>query len=195
MPTINVTNLPAAPLRKIDAHERLRAVTAAGHARLRLGGALGDLVAREIEAWVQLGYVGDPTGLMPAVVDQLMHAEPAALAPTPGTDSAQAAPAAERPRPSVSRIVHYVSHGSPALPDGTQEYASECRAAMVTLVHDDELDLVALTVFGVNGVFQPQAVALDEGLADHQRVPGDGRSVLCTGRAHGRGTWHWPART
>ena len=37
-------------------------------------------------------------------------------------------------QPSVGRIVHYVSHGSPVNDDGTQAYASECRAAIVTEV-------------------------------------------------------------
>ena len=37
-------------------------------------------------------------------------------------------------RPSVGRIVHYVSHGTPLRPDGTQAYSSVCRAAMVTEV-------------------------------------------------------------
>lgn len=36
------------------------------------------------------------------------------------------------PRPSVGRIVHCVSHGSPVREDGTQAYASKCRAAIVT---------------------------------------------------------------
>lgn len=35
-------------------------------------------------------------------------------------------------RPSVGRIVHYVSHGTPVRNDGTQAYTSECRAAIVT---------------------------------------------------------------
>ncbi len=59
----------------LDAHERLRATTAAGHARRRFG-AMGQLVAREIEAYVRFGYRTDGTGLVPQVIDQLMRPEP-----------------------------------------------------------------------------------------------------------------------
>jgi hypothetical protein len=37
-------------------------------------------------------------------------------------------------RPTVGRIVHYVSHGTPVLDDGTQIFPSRCRAALVTEV-------------------------------------------------------------
>ncbi|MFJ2029439.1 hypothetical protein [Streptosporangium sp. NPDC087985] len=33
--------------------------------------------------------------------------------------------------PTVGRIVHYVSHGTPPRPDGTQAFTSQCRAAIV----------------------------------------------------------------
>lgn len=36
--------------------------------------------------------------------------------------------------PSIGRIVHYVSYGSPMFSDGTQAYRSECRAAVITAV-------------------------------------------------------------
>jgi hypothetical protein len=75
--------------------------------------------------------------------------------------------------PSVCRDVHYVSHGTPVRPDGTQEFESECRAAKITAVHDDTT--VSLVVFNPTGLFF------------HNRVYLDG-----TGK-HG-GTWHWPER-
>lgn len=36
--------------------------------------------------------------------------------------------------PSVGDTVHYVSHGTPVREDGTQEYESVCRAAIITEV-------------------------------------------------------------
>ncbi|MGH3986590.1 MAG: hypothetical protein ACRDTZ_04645 [Pseudonocardiaceae bacterium] len=36
--------------------------------------------------------------------------------------------------PQVGNSVHYVSHGTPTLPDGTQAYTSQCRAARITEV-------------------------------------------------------------
>jgi hypothetical protein len=38
--------------------------------------------------------------------------------------------------PSVGRVVHYVSHGTPVQEDGTQVFTSQCRAAVVTEVTD-----------------------------------------------------------
>ncbi|WP_282203880.1 hypothetical protein [Kitasatospora fiedleri] len=35
-------------------------------------------------------------------------------------------------RPTVGRVVHYHSHGSPVLEDGSQRYESRPRAAIVT---------------------------------------------------------------
>ncbi|MDT3395427.1 hypothetical protein RKE29_01970 [Streptomyces sp. B1866] len=36
--------------------------------------------------------------------------------------------------PSVGRIVHYVSHGTPVREDGSQAHPPACRAAIVTEV-------------------------------------------------------------
>lgn len=36
------------------------------------------------------------------------------------------------PLPDLGERVHYVAHGTPILPDGTQAYPSVCRAAIVT---------------------------------------------------------------
>jgi hypothetical protein len=76
-------------------------------------------------------------------------------------------------RPSVSRVVHYVSHGTPVRGDGTQAYTSECRAAVVTEV-DDTDDTVGLCVLNPTGLFFRSGVAHHDG-----PVPG---------------TWHWPER-
>lgn len=86
-------------------------------------------------------------------------------------------------KPSVGRVVHYVSHGTPVREDGTQAYASHCRAAIVTEVCDnpDGLDpetdspCVSLAVLNPTGMFFDQHLPQDE----------DGKAG---------GTWHWPER-
>lgn len=81
--------------------------------------------------------------------------------------------------PSIGRIVHYQSHGTPG-----GEYASECRAAIITGVHGavkeghapwDQGD-VHLMVFNPDGTFFNKYV-------DHDEAGKRG------------GTWHWPERT
>jgi len=70
-------------------------------------------------------------------------------------------------KPSIGRIVHYKSYGTPG-----GEYTPECRAAVVTAVHSDtEIDLCALNP---TGLFFNQNVVMDE-------------------NAKG-GSWHWPER-
>lgn len=77
--------------------------------------------------------------------------------------------------PSVGRVVHYVSHGSPVRADGTQAYASLCRAAIVTEVHGGDDQVVGLCVLNPTGQFFDRSVEHDE-----DDKPG--------------GTWHWPER-
>ena len=76
-------------------------------------------------------------------------------------------------KPSVGRIVHYVSYGTPG-----GEYKSECRAAVVTEVTADPRESAGLCVLNPEGQFFNRAVPHDE--------PHDGEY-------HG-GTWHWPER-
>jgi hypothetical protein len=83
-------------------------------------------------------------------------------------------------QPSVGRIVHYVSHGTPVQVDGTQRYTSQCRAAVITSIGDDP-EIVGLAVLNPTGMFFHEAVAFWE-----PEEPGDIR--------HGGGTWHWPER-
>ncbi len=71
-------------------------------------------------------------------------------------------------QPSVGRMVHYVSYGTPG-----GEYASECRAAVITAVRDDG-DTVALCVMNPTGMFFNTGVR--------------------AGDAGKGGTWHWPER-
>ena len=83
-------------------------------------------------------------------------------------------------KPSVGRIVHYVSYGTPG-----GEYGKECRAAVVTEVPgkarvphteiETDLWVVGLAVLNPEGMFFNRRVVQME---------------------HGRdgGTWHWPER-
>lgn len=70
--------------------------------------------------------------------------------------------------PTVGRIVHYRSYGTP---DG--EYEPKCRAAIVTEVSPIPLGVVDLAVVNPSGLFFDRNVRLDE-----------------TGTRGG--TWHWP---
>jgi hypothetical protein len=71
--------------------------------------------------------------------------------------------------PSVGRIVHYVSYGTPG-----GEFISECRAAVVTEIYDGT-EAVGLAVFNPSGMFF------------NHTIPHDENSKL-------GGTWHWPER-
>lgn len=75
--------------------------------------------------------------------------------------------------PTVGRIVHYVSYGTPG-----GEYGKENRAAVVTAVGDMQNDAgytVSLAVMNPTGMFFNTNVLQDQ-----------------NGRAGG--TWHWPDR-
>jgi hypothetical protein len=73
-------------------------------------------------------------------------------------------------KPSVGRIVHYVSYGTPG-----GEYPSVCRAAIITEVLDGESHgIVNLCVLNPGGLFFNMS---------HQEEE-DKRG----------GTWHWPER-
>lgn len=73
------------------------------------------------------------------------------------------------PTPSVGRIVHYVSYGTPK-----GEYTSECRAAIVTAVRENS-EYVDLAVLNPTGLFFDRSLEHSE--EDHKG-----------------GTWHWPER-
>lgn len=71
--------------------------------------------------------------------------------------------------PSIGRVVHYVSYGTPG-----GEYTSECRAALITEVSDNIGDHVGLFVANPTGLFLNRNVPYSE-------------------RSEG-GSWHWPER-
>lgn len=87
------------------------------------------------------------------------------------------------PTPSVGRIVHYVSHGTPIRADGSQAFTAQCRAAIVTEVtkvpiygsgpETPDVLIVGLCVLNPTGQFFNRGVEQDE-------------------VHHGGGTWHWP---
>jgi hypothetical protein len=95
-------------------------------------------------------------------------------------------------RPSVGRIVHYVSYGTPG-----GEYKSECRAAIVTagphLVPGTFLEAggeaVSLCVLNPEGMFFNGGVLFHEG--DTGR---DHTGAEIPERSYRGGSWHWPER-
>jgi hypothetical protein len=89
--------------------------------------------------------------------------------------------------PSVGRIVHYVSYGTPAREDGTQAYPSACRAALVTEAGAE--GVVGLMVANPTGQFFNRGVVHDGGHAHTEDL------AMCDQLFHEGGTWHWPART
>jgi hypothetical protein len=80
--------------------------------------------------------------------------------------------------PSVGRIVHYVSYGTPG-----GEYTSQCRVAVIAAVRDQEDDdaqdeVVDLCVLNPTGLFF--------NVCPHEEST--------EGGGHNGGTWHWPER-
>jgi hypothetical protein len=104
-------------------------------------------------------------------------------------------------QPSVGRVVHYVSHGTPG-----GEYGKECRAAIVTGLAGDpnSPNKVALAVLNPTGMFFNESVDYHEGA----ETPGDASCPSAS--THGSpfrycacgwveaslkgGSWHWPER-
>ena len=80
-------------------------------------------------------------------------------------------------KPSIGRIVHYVSYGTPG-----GEYPSVCRAAIITAVDTYQSD--AEFVGHVNlCVLNPEGMFFNKGVHYHDEASLKG------------GTWHWPERT
>ncbi|WP_318205387.1 hypothetical protein [Streptomyces sp. SCL15-4] len=84
--------------------------------------------------------------------------------------------------PSVGRVVHYVSYGTPG-----GEYTSQCRAAVITEVGEwpegvSEEDRHNIAVPIGLAVLNPTGVFFD-------------RKVMQSEVGREGGTWHWPERT
>jgi hypothetical protein len=87
-------------------------------------------------------------------------------------------------KPSVGRIVHYVSYGTPG-----GEYTRVCRAAIITEIGDmppgtEHINVEASPVMPNVGL----AVLNPEGVFFNRNVP-----CSIPANRHG-GTWHWPER-
>lgn len=76
---------------------------------------------------------------------------------------------AEESLPTVGRIVHYCSYGTPG-----GEFPKECRAAIITGVEDEQM--VDLAVLNPTGMFFNVSVP------------------WASSQAPRGGTWHWPER-
>lgn len=83
----------------------------------------------------------------------------------------------DQSRPSIGRIVHYVSYGTPG-----GEYGQECRAAVVTRVDSTTSGIVSLAVWNPTGMFF------------NERCEHDQPQDAADGRVLTGGTWHWPER-
>lgn len=70
-------------------------------------------------------------------------------------------------KPSVGRIVHYISYGTP-----NGEFKPEHRAAVITAVHDENDEQVDLCVINPGGFF----------------------FNLGVNKGEREGQWHWPER-
>lgn len=81
-------------------------------------------------------------------------------------------------KPSVGRVVHYVSYGTPG-----GEYTSQCRAAIITGV--PETDLPVITDDGA--VVQCDLAVLNPTGMFFNRCPQSETDQR-------GGTWHWPER-
>lgn len=107
------------------------------------------------------------------------------------------------PKPSVGRVVHYVSYGTPG-----GEYTSQCRAAIVTEVPTDP-PANAETEIGL-AVLNPEGIFFNRGVPQHEPAETPGDPACPNAQQHGNpfrycscgwaeaapkgGTWHWPER-
>lgn len=64
--------MATAPPVKMDLHEKSRASAAAHRAKRLFPGIVGEVLYRELDAYVQWSYRLDQSGLMPRLVDHIM---------------------------------------------------------------------------------------------------------------------------
>jgi len=111
------------------------------------------------------------------------------------------------PVPSIGRIVHYVSHGTPVQADGSQVFGSQCRAATVSEVGEDgQVGLVVLNPTGLffHSLADGGGCGYDAGgetigdLECPQKASHGTPFRYCScgwaEASHAGGTWHWPER-
>ena len=90
------------------------------------------------------------------------------------------------PAPSVGRIVHYVSYGTPG-----GEYGKECRAAIVTEVPEGVADPQTIGLCVVN----PTGQFFNRTTPYHEAAEGPGGETPGGFASnHPGGAWHWPER-
>lgn len=88
--------------------------------------------------------------------------------------------------PTIGRIVHYTSYGTPG-----GEHGKECRAAVITAVDEYQSSEDGGFVGHVDlCVLNPMGLFFNRGV--HQEVPADEIEPGPSGRTGG--TWHWPER-
>jgi hypothetical protein len=104
-------------------------------------------------------------------------------------------------KPSIGRIVHYVSYGTPG-----GEYGKECRAAIITEVDlvVENAQTVGLCVLNPTGQFFNRTVPYHDGgetpgAPDCTQAESHGNPFRYCGcgwaeASHRGGTWHWPER-
>lgn len=88
-------------------------------------------------------------------------------------------------KPSVGRIVHYVSYGTPG-----GEYKSECRAAIITEVPGGAADPVTIGL----AVLNPTGMFFNRTNTRHDGSVAERDTNLCAGLDYPGGTWHWAER-
>lgn len=103
-------------------------------------------------------------------------------------------------KPTVGRVVHYVSFGTPG-----GEFGQECRAAIVTETpHHDHPEVVNLCVLNPSGIFfhenspyyEPSETTGDPNCGEKEYHGNPFRYCSCgwSEKAPRGGSWHWPER-